>query len=444
MVMQRTNPLADVLRTVRAELAGIITTLSVEFETASEVTQFPVESGRSVADHTTAQPTRITITGRVPDGALGGAGPRDVEAAFRSLLSSGAPQVLSTPRGVYENCVVTRVRSGLSASNLRGLDISVVFTQVLVAEVVEVPSSPVLDDLVGDDEFKDVLEEAGLDGTSDVLESDPYVAKVQARLLGIDDWSTVREVFARMAVDGVDPNTAGYFKAREYVEAVLDVSGPMFTALQSINPQLIPGRNIFDIPLPQIEAVRAEAERTAAASGGRAVVTPPRRPSSFTINATLQTDDNRVVRLRLRFRYEYAQTPGAAVGLARPSGRTAVWYLDYDGAPQAVGVGERVVQGLQRLVDAFTPAEFGLVGRNIRLRPGAPIKLGGGNGELYVIPRYGVEGADRAIRLYSAFVGVTRPPAFRLIHVNDPGALVPRASEADAIRRIVEGALEGG
>lgn len=438
MVMQRTNPLADVLRPSRADLAGIVTTISIDLETSSEVTEYPLESGRSVADHTTALPTRLLIAGRVRDGALGGDGAREVDAELRRLLATGVRVDVATPNGVWENCVITRVQSDVRSDNLRALDFRVEFTQVQIADVQTVGTLPIYLEYTVDQVFKDALEEAEVDATSSVTEDipDEAVTRVQAQaLLAIDRVQLLRDQLDALHLDGIDPASVGYWDAREYARAVLGASSEVWTALENVNPQFVVGGNTWEVPLPTVDDVIAQQDRVRRDEAGNFESLASLRPATFEVEARLRDSRRNVFQLDLDFRYEFADTVGAGgLGSLLQGQERGVWYLSYSGTVGGIGILAGNVGG--RRVSR----------RNIRIVPGMPIKIGDGDdlGLFYAIPRFGVSNAETEIRQYDAFVGVNNQPTrFLFVHVNDPAALIPNIDDPAAVEMLVSQALGG-
>lgn len=440
MATTNTNPLADVLRPRRADLAGVVNTLSISVETQSDVTEYPVESGASVADHSTSMPTRISITGRVRDNALGGTGAREVEQEFMALQASGARVDVPTPREVWTDCVVTRVRSNITASNLRALEFEVEFTQVQVVEVGVLESEPILDEFVNDTEFKDAAESEGIDATTQVTVEDPLVAKVQSVVLSRDADVNVRRQFARLSQQGIDPDTLGFYKAEEYAREIIEQSRLMWTAQQDVNPLFVLGGNTWEIDLPSLSEVQAQQTQPQQRVGRQnfAGVANP-RPTKFTIDTTLRDRNRGVFKIQLRFRWEFLQTgaPSPIVLGTAATESLGTWYLTIRASRDVNPLGISFI----RLSNPLS----GVAHDNIRIKPSTPMVLGDGRdfGLLYALPRFATAGADTAIRGYDAFVGLgARPSTFQLLHVNDPDALSPITTDPDEVSDIIEFALE--
>lgn len=129
------DPLASVL-SARADLSSVASTLSVQYGRTARVSRYPLESGRSVADHFTSHPATFLLTGAVDRWALDGNGAAEVALELNRMMDEGVLFTLRTRVGEWSNCVITEYRSTQSFRNADALEFDVEVTQLRLGSVV--------------------------------------------------------------------------------------------------------------------------------------------------------------------------------------------------------------------------------------------------------------------------------------------------------------------
>lgn len=134
------NPLESVL-VARSDLSSVVSTIGVEYGRTARVSRYPLESGRSVADHFTSHPATFVVSGIVDRNALDGNGAAEVAVELNRMMDAGVLFTLRTRVGEWPNCIITEYRSSQNFRNADALEFEVEVTQLRLGSV----SSPAID-----------------------------------------------------------------------------------------------------------------------------------------------------------------------------------------------------------------------------------------------------------------------------------------------------------
>lgn len=414
------NPLGEVLRLSRPELVDVINTTGIQYESSSSISEYPVERGAVIADHALARPDILIITGQVSEHSLEGRGPSEVDKEFREMLTLGTQVSITTPRGTWENCVVTKVSSTQTPRNVYALEISVEFTQILLAQIDESERRVPIDE----DERRVVgaFDEADTGTYADVIPEIVTPDKInleimRIRLQNFNARDFIQRQFEYYVSQGIDPNDLTADQRSEIGRKILDFTSAFYatTNLSDFQYPII-NTNVWEIPL---------LEHTGRARSN---------PLKFYLRGDFQTDDQQTFKLELLFRYvsvymdpevyrEFVTERESLFGnlAPEPLPRITGWYLSF-----------RLSRPFEIPVVEVAVAQRSFVGHNIKLTSGQGVKLESGDkiyGYLFIQPRDSLRqdfNDSEEVSRYRAFARDEngRGPTFRMIFVNDPRVLL--------------------
>lgn len=249
------NPLSDILQTRRPELAAVISTSSIQYEASATISEYPVESGASIADHTLRRPEGLTIVGYVGETALNGEGPGEVYRELLTMLEEGILLTLNTPRGSWDNCIITKVSSPQTSRNAFALDISVEFSQLLLSEVENTPVPEIIDtNSTNVDEHFFTFFQMYMDMEPSTFDPDLVDELVtQGRLQSYDVAEFIREQLFYFHENELDPEVGSDLSFSDSRDIAVELSGftsSFYNELQysgRILPQLT--HDMWEIPL---------------------------------------------------------------------------------------------------------------------------------------------------------------------------------------------------